>query len=152
MLFDLTSLQQAANIKYGLSADRTLKIAQKLYESKLISYPWTSSRYLPEDVFSEIPQLIENLEQYPPFSKYALGLKGRKLNRMSVNDSKITDRHALIITHSHIPPIMAEDHTRIFDLIAGRMFEAVSGNCIKQVTDVGFKIAGLDYQVHGSKI
>lgn len=152
LLFDLTSLQQVANVKYGLSADKTLRIAQKLYENKLISYPRTSSRYLPEDVFEELPQLIENLEQYPTFANCAFALKGKQLNRKSVNDNKVTDHHALIITQTHIPLIMEEDETRIFDLIAGRMLEAVSENCVKLVTKISFKISVLNFQLQGNVI
>ena len=55
LLYDLTTLQKEANTKHGFSADKTLTIAQKLYEAKLVTYPRTGSRYIPEDVFAEIP-------------------------------------------------------------------------------------------------
>ena len=152
LLFDLTALQKEANIKFDFSADKTLAIAQELYEAKLISYPRTGSNYIPEDVYNELPRLIENLEQYPIFSEYAKTLRGKKLNRRSVNDAKVTDHHALIITETHIPPIMAEDQTRIFNLIAGRMLETVSDNCIKEATCINLECAGIHFQVKGNVI
>lgn len=147
--YDLTTLQKDANIKYDFSAEKTLQIAQKLYEAKLITYPRTGSRYLPEDVFSELPKLIENLEQYPLFASYALSLKGKKLNRKAVDNSKVTDHHALLITETNIPPMLAEDEARIFNLIAGRMLESVSENCLKEAMTIHFKAAGIPFRVNG---
>ncbi|SHM22714.1 Toprim domain-containing protein, partial [Flavobacterium flevense] len=63
LLFDLTALQKEANIKLNLSAEETLTIAQSLYEKKFISYPRTGSKYIPEDIWVEIPQLIGILEE-----------------------------------------------------------------------------------------
>ena len=57
LLYDLTTLQKDANTKYGFTAEQTLDITQKLYEKKLVTYPRTGSRYIPEDVFAEIPKL-----------------------------------------------------------------------------------------------
>ncbi|KAA6305170.1 DNA topoisomerase 3, partial [termite gut metagenome] len=65
LLYDLTTLQKEANSKHGFSADKTLSLAQKLYEQhKLITYPRTGSRYIPGDVFQEAGELIENLKSY----------------------------------------------------------------------------------------
>lgn len=152
LLFDLTALQKEANIKFDFSADKTLSIAQRLYEKKLISYPRTGSRYLTEDVFEEIPNLMNNLEQYPVFSEYVLSLKGKKLNRKCVDSTKVTDHHALITTETHIPPIMEEDETRIFNLVAGRMLETISGSCIKESTCIYLESAGISFQIRGNVI
>lgn len=149
LLFDLTALQKEANIQYDFSAEKTLQIAQKLYESKLISYPRTGSRYIPEDVYAELPDLIKNLEQYRVFAKYAQSLKGAKLNRKAVDDSKVTDHHALIITETNIPPVLAEDEARIYNLIAGRMLESVSPDCIKNATYITLQCASLVFPVRG---
>lgn len=65
LLFDLTTLQKEANAKHGFTAEQTLGIAQKLYEKKLITYPRTGSRYIPEDVFSEIPKLLAFIGAMP---------------------------------------------------------------------------------------
>ena len=77
LLYDLTTLQKEANSKLGFSADKTLSIAQSLYEKKVLSYPRTGSRFISDDVFDEIPSRIALLEQYPAFSAYAATLKGR---------------------------------------------------------------------------
>ena len=94
LLYDLTTLQKEANAKLNFSADKTLSIAQKLYEGKIISYPRTGSRYISQDVFEEIPERLVNLEQYARFAGYAAGMKGKALNSRSVNDGKVTDHHA----------------------------------------------------------
>ena len=65
LLYDLTALQKEANGRYGFSADKTLSVAQSLYEKKVLSYPRTGSRYLSDDVFDEIPDRIALLKRYP---------------------------------------------------------------------------------------
>ena len=69
LLYDLTTLQKEANAKYGFTAEHTLEIAQKLYEKKLITYPRTSSRYIPEDVFAEIPKLLAFIGTQPEWKE-----------------------------------------------------------------------------------
>jgi len=76
LLYDLTTLQKEANTKLNFSADKTLSIAQSLYEKKVMSYPRTGSRYISEDVFEEMPERIALLERYPRFAGYAAGLNG----------------------------------------------------------------------------
>lgn len=75
LLYDLTALQKEANGRYGFSADKTLSVAQSLYEKKVLSYPRTGSRYLSDDVFDEIPDRIALLERYPAFAAHAAALK-----------------------------------------------------------------------------
>ncbi len=133
LLFDLTALQKEANTRYSYSADFTLSIAQKLYEAKLITYPRTGSQYIPEDIYQTIPALIKLLVQHASFGEYATKLN--VLYRRCVNDSKVTDHHALIITENS-PAGLSADEQKIYDLIAGRMLEAFSEKCIKDVTTV----------------
>lgn len=149
LLYDLTTLQKEANTKLNLSADKTLSIAQKLYEGKLISYPRTGSRYISQDVFEEIPERLVNLEQYARFAGYAAGMKGKALNSRSVNDGKVTDHHALIVTEN-LPDKMEADEQAIYELIAGRMLEAFSEKCVKDVTSVTLECAGALFTVKGS--
>ena len=151
LLYDLTSLQKEANTKLNFSADKTLSIAQKLYEGKLISYPRTRSRYISQDVFEEIPERLVNLEQYTRFGGYAAGMKGKALNSRSVNDGKVTDHHALIVTEN-LPDKMEADEQAIYELIAGRMLEAFSEKCVKDVTSVTLECAGSLFTVKGSVI
>jgi DNA topoisomerase-3 len=91
LLYDLTTLQKEANSRHSFSADKTLSVAQSLYEAKLISYPRTGSRYISDDVFAEIPDLINQLSGYASFGSYAKTLSGQDLNKRSVNDKKVTD-------------------------------------------------------------
>ena len=148
LLYDLTSLQKEANTKLNFSADKTLSIAQKLYEGKLISYPRTGSRYISQDVFEEIPERLVNLEQYARFGGYAAGMKGKALNSRSVNDGKVTDHHALIVTEN-LPGKLETDEQAIYELIAGRMLEAFSEKCVKDVTSVTLECAGSLFTVKG---
>ena len=148
LLYDLTTLQKEANTKLNFSADKTLSIAQSLYEKKVMSYPRTRSRYISEDVFEEMPERIALLERYPRFAGYAAGLNGTTLNRRSVNDGKVTDHHALIVTEN-LPGELSKDERAVYELVAGRMLEAFSGKCVKDVTtallsagDTGFTVKG----------
>ncbi|MEI3919685.1 type IA DNA topoisomerase [Bacteroides hominis] len=150
-LYDLTTLQKEANTKLNFSADKTLSIAQKLYEGKLISYPRTGSRYISQDVFEEIPERLADLEKYSRFAGYAAGMKGKTLNSRSVNDSKVTDHHALIVTEN-LPGKLEADEQAIYELIAGRMLEAFSEKCVKDVTSVTLDCAGSLFTVKGSVI
>ena len=151
LLYDLTSLQKEANTRHGFSADKTLSVAQSLYEAKLISYPRTGSRYISDDVFAEIPDLINQLSDYAPYSSYAKTLSGKELNKRSVNDKKVTDHHALIITEN-MPSDITADQRIIYDMIAGRMLESFSGKCTKENTVVSLDAAGVPFIVKGSVI
>ena len=149
LLFDLTTLQKEANTRHGFSAEQTLSVAQKLYEEKCITYPRTGSRHIPEDVFAEIPALLPALKYHPVFGKYAAAMG--TLSRRSVDDTRITDHHALLITEVK-PKNIASDERIIYDMIAGRMLEAFSEKCIKDVTTVSAECGGVPFTVKGSVI
>lgn len=149
LLYDLTTLQKDANSKHGFTAEQTLAIAQKLYEAKLITYPRTGSRYISEDVFAEIPKLLQTLKNRPVWSLYALSIK--KLTCRSVDGSKVTDHHAIIITGEQ-PKHMSNDDMTIYDMIVGRMLEAFSEKCIKDVTHITADCCGVTFIAKGSVI
>ena len=151
LLYDLTTLQKEANSRHSFSADKTLSVAQSLYEAKLISYPRTGSRYISDDVFAEIPDLIRLLSAHATFGGYAKTLSGNDLNKRSVNDKKVTDHHALIITEN-TPSGISADQCIIYDMIAGRMLEAFSGKCTKENTSVSLDASGVPFTVKGSVI
>ncbi|MEC5396165.1 DNA topoisomerase, partial [Bergeyella sp. RCAD1439] len=130
LLYDLTALQKEANKKYSFSADETLNIAQSLYEKKYITYPRTGSKYISEDVWAEIPLLIQQLEHYENYAKYAQQLRRSSLTKRIVNDVKVTDHHGLLITDK-IPTELPKKEALIYKMIAGRLLEAVSEICIK---------------------
>lgn len=149
LLYDLTTLQKDANSKHGFTAEQTLAIAQKLYEAKLITYPRTGSRYISEDVFAEMPKLLQTLKNRPVWSLYALSIK--KPTRRSVDGSKVTDHHAIIIT-GELPKHISNEDMTIYDMIVGRMLEAFSEKCIKDVTQVTADCCGITFTAKGSVI
>ena len=149
LLYDLTTLQKEANTKLNFSADKTLSIAQSLYEKKVMSYPRTGSRYISEDVFEEMPERIALLERYHRFAGYAASLNGNALNRRSVNDGKVTDHHALIVTEN-LPGELSKDERAVYELVAGRMLEAFSGKCVKDVTTALLSTGDTDFTVKGA--
>src|SRR5215212_6267392 len=124
LLYDLTSLQRDANRRFGFSARRTLQAAQSLYEDKkAITYPRTSSRWLSGDL---VPQLKPTAATLVPIGEYAaaarfvLGLQQLPLARV-VNDSKVSDHHAIIPTDvDHDVSRFSPDERRVFDLVARR--------------------------------
>ena len=149
LLYDLTALQKDANRKHGFSADKTLTIAQKLYESKFITYPRTGSSHIPEDMFAEIPKLIISLQQYPQFRDYAKRLKS--LTRRCVDDTKITDHHALLITGWKVKELTKSEQT-IYDMVAGRMLEAFSDKYVRDTTKITVLCQGEEFTLKGSII
>ena len=98
LFYDLTELQRHANRLYGFSAQKTLDVAQALYETyKLISYPRTDSRHLSQDVVSTLPGIVKNIEG--PYREHlSPGTGERSLGRRFIDDSKVTDHHAIIPT------------------------------------------------------
>lgn len=149
LLYDLTALQKDANVKYGYTAEQTLSIAQKLYEAKVITYPRTSSRYIPDDVFEEIPKLLRTLENSQQWG--ALSMTIRKPNTRSVDASKVTDHHALLITGEKLE-YPSNDDKKIYNMIVARMLEAFSEKCEKQQTTVTVEVKGVTFAVKGTVI
>lgn len=143
--------QKEANSKHGFSADKTLSIAQKLYESKVITYPRTGSRYISADVFDEIPALIDSLKQHPRFGSYAKTMDNIVLNVRSVDDKKVTDHHALIITENPAKDISGDDKT-IYEMVAGRMLEAFSQKCVKDATTISLTCGDAVFETKGSTV
>ncbi|MDR2651561.1 MAG: topoisomerase C-terminal repeat-containing protein [Prevotellaceae bacterium] len=149
LLYDLTALQKEANGKHGFSADKTLSVAQKLYESKFISYPRTGSRYISKDVFEDIPELIDSLKRHSRFGDYAETMENVELNTRSVDDKKVTDHHALLITEN-APKDISGDEQTIYEMIAGRMLEAFSKKCVKDSTGIVLSCGDTFFEAKGS--
>ncbi|MBS9767090.1 MAG: DNA topoisomerase 3 [Flavobacteriaceae bacterium] len=140
LLYDLTGLQKEANTKLNLSAEKTLQVAQSLYEKKLITYPRTGSCYISEDMWAEIPKLIQVLEENEQLREYAKELRVQKLQKRIINDAKVTDHHALLITENTPENINSEEQA-IYQLIASRLLESVSEPCIKETTKIECMVA-----------
>ena len=146
LLYDLTTLQKEANTKHGFTAEQTLDLVQKLYEAKLVTYPRTSSRYIPEDVFAEVPLLFERLSAHSLFADKIKSMDG--LNRRSVDASKVTDHHALLVTPNR-PLALYKNEQLIYDMIVGRMIEAFSPECVKDTTTVRAECEGVEFETKG---
>ena len=146
LLYDLTTLQKEANTKHGFTAEQTLALVQKLYEAKLVTYPRTSSRYIPEDVFDEVPMLFDRLSTHSSFAGKIEALDG--LNRRSVDASKVTDHHALLVTPNR-PLALYKDEQTIYDMIVGRMVEAFSPECVKDTTTVRAECEDTEFEAKG---
>ena len=113
LLYDLTALQKDANRRHGFSADKTLSIAQSLYEKKITTYPRTGSRYISEDVFEEVPTLLRKIRE----------TLLTPLNRHSVDNTKVTDHHAIIPT-GETPSGLSTDEITIYQMVVNRFIEA----------------------------
>ena len=149
LLYDLTTLQKEANAKHGFTAEQTLEIAQKLYEKKLITYPRTGSRYIPEDVFAEIPKFLAFIGNLPEW-KEKVNLKAVPTRR-SVDGGKVTDHHALLVTGEK-PLFLSKEDSIVYQMIAGRMIEAFSEKCVKDTASVTAECAGAEFVAKGSII
>ena len=127
LLYDLTALQKDANRRHGFSADKTLSIAQSLYEKKITTYPRTGSRYISEDVFEEVPALLRKTGK----------TLSSPLNRHSVDNDKITDHHAIIPT-GETPSGLSTDETTIYQMVVSRFIEAFSPDSEEERMQVRF--------------
>ena len=148
LLYDLTTLQKDCNVHYDLTAEKTLSIAQSLYEKKLISYPRTGSRHIPEDVMRHIPSLLGKVVSMPEFREYGQSFDMSDLNTRSVDDTKVTDHHALLVTPNR-PLALYKDEQTIYDMIVGRMVEAFSPECVKDTTTVRAECEGIAFETKG---
>jgi DNA topoisomerase III len=151
LLYDLTGLQKEANIRLNFSADETLSIAQNLYEKKFITYPRTGSKYIPEDLWQEIPNLLKVLEHHPPVKNAVSKIKWGRLNNRIVNDLKVTDHHGLLITDK-IPSALSAKENTIYEMIAFRLLESVSQACSKEMTNVILQVLHHDFMMKGSNM
>ena len=127
LLYDLTALQKEANRRHGFSADKTLSIAQSLYEKKITTYPRTGSKYISEDVFEEVPVLLR---------KTGAAIKS-PFNRHSVDNTKVTDHHAIIPT-GETPSGLSTDETTVYQMVVNRFVESFSSNSEEERMQVRF--------------
>ena len=136
-LFDLTSLQRAANTRLGYSAKRTLGLLQALYEKhKAITYPRTSSRYLSSDQRGTLPGLVASFGSHPVYGPHAerLGRTPLPITRRIVDDAKVTDHHAIIPTGKQ--PRLTGDEAKVFELVVRRFLAAFHPDAQLSATDL----------------
>ncbi|MEZ4803201.1 MAG: DNA topoisomerase 3 [Gelidibacter sp.] len=155
-LFDLTGLQVYCNTKFGYSAEDTLKIAQTLYEMKVITYPRVDTTFLPNDLYPKVAGILKNLSQYSQWTTPLLGKKIKKSTKV-FNDKKVTDHHAIIPTgiESQLQP----NQQKVYDIITRRFIAVFYEDCsvsnttvIGKVTDVNFKATGKEILIKGWKV
>ena len=125
LLYNLTSLQMDANDLYGFTADATLSMAQSLYEKRLLTYPRTDSEYISDDMIPMVESIIKMLSDSPDdISVHAKELlnKGLNLDKRIIDNNKIDDHHAIIITTQKAKKITLSDNERkLYDLVANRL-------------------------------
>ena len=123
LLYDLTSLQREANGRFGFSAKNTLGLAQALYERhKVLTYPRTDSRALPEDYIGTVRDtlgMLGDTHQYAPFASEILRKEWVRPNKRIFNNAKISDHFAIIPT-SLPPKNLSEPEQKLYDLVTKR--------------------------------
>ena len=151
LLYDLTALQKDCNVHHDMTAEKTLAVAQSLYEKKLISYPRTGSRYIPQDVMRTVPELLQKVCAMPEFHAYGTAFDLSTLNNRSVNDSKVTDHHALIVTGVTSSGISGDERA-VYLMIAGRILEAFSPPCVTETYLTEAEICGMPFRSKSSSV
>jgi len=149
-LFDLTSLQVECNKKYGMSADETLKTAQKLYERKIITYPRVDTRFLPSDIYPKVKGILGKLGK---LSEIAAGLAGRDIRKSKrvFDDKKVTDHHAIIPTGI----ILKSDGSvewKVFELVYKAFVAVFCDDCIVMNTTVRGTAGDVKFTAKGREI
>ncbi|MEB2774296.1 DNA topoisomerase 3 [Algoriphagus sp. D3-2-R+10] len=148
-LFDLTGLQVYCNNKFGLSADETLKIAQQLYEQKLITYPRVDTTFLPNDIYPKAPGILEKLTNYQSLIQPLLGKKLKKSTKV-FNDKKVTDHHAMIPTG--VQGSLHGNHLKVYDIITKRFIAVFYDDCVVANTTVLGKVDTVPFKTAGKVI
>ena len=142
LLYDLTTLQKEANRQLGYSADKTLSLAQSLYEKKVTTYPRTGSRYISQDVFEEVDSLLQKLGTSLP----------HPLNPHSVDDSKVTDHHALLPTGEGNAQTLSSDEAAIYQMICARFVAAFAPNAQEERMQIDLTDGTHRFVWHGKQI
>ena len=155
-LFDLTGLQVYCNNKFGFSADETLKMVQKLYEMKVVTYPRVDTTFLPNDVYPKIAGILSKLTTYSLLTQPLLGQKIKKSKRV-FDDKKVTDHHAIIPTG--IQGNLQYNQQQIYDIITRRFIgvfypdsDVSNTSVIGKAADVPFKTTGKEIITKGWRV
>ena len=154
-LYDLTELQRDANKIYGFSAKETLSIMQKLYEHhKVLTYPRTDSRYLTSDIVDTLKDRIKavNVSDYSKVCNKLLK-SNIKVNKSFVDDSKVSDHHAIIPTEERVfISNLSEKERKIFDLVVKRFLSVLCPPFEYTETKVKGNVEGEIFVAKGNKI
>jgi len=151
-LFDLTSLQREANARFGFSAKNTLGLAQALYEKhKVLTYPRTDSRHLPEDYLKTVDQILDTLKEsnnYQPFAAQILKNKWVKPNKRIFDNTKISDHFAIIPT-TLAPKNLSEPEQKLYDLVTRRFMAIFFPAAEFLVTTRFTEVSGHQFKTEG---
>jgi len=149
LLFNLAELQSECTKKFKIPVDKTLEIAQSLYEKKLISYPRTDSRVISTDVVSELPKVLNGLYKNSGFREYIKRIKEfgdirvNKTNKRYVDNTKVTDHYALIPTNETLElSALDTDARRVYELIVKRFLAAFYPPAV-------FNTVKVETEIHG---
>ena len=148
-LFDLTGLQVYCNTKFGFSADETLKIAQSLYEQKVVTYPRVDTTFLPSDIYPKVPGILQKLSNYSTLTQPILEKKIKKSPKV-FNDKKVTDHHAIIPTGIEIN--LPYNQQQVYDIIVKRFIAVFYDDCLVANTTVVGKAADVLFKTTGKEI
>jgi len=148
-LFDLTGLQVYCNNKFGFSADETLKIVQKLYEQKVVTYPRVDTTFLPNDVYPKVAGILKNLTKYSALTQPLLSKKIKKSSRV-FNDKKVTDHHAIIPTGVQIN--LQYNQQQVYNIITKRFIAVFYDDCKVSNTSVIGKADVVTFKTTGKEI
>lgn len=154
-LYDLTSLQRDANRMLGFTADKTLKLAQSLYEKhKALTYPRTDSRYLPPDMIPRVVQTMKMLpEEYQKYVPGALPEGKLPVTRRTIDASKVTDHHAILPTNRKVDPAkFSADERKLYDMVARRMLAAFYPACDYDATRIVTQVGEHRFRTNGKVI
>jgi DNA topoisomerase III len=148
-LFDLTSIQVYCNNKFGFSAEATLKIVQRLYEMKVVTYPRVDTTFLPDDMYPKIPNILKGLSNYASYTEKILGNTIRKSTKV-FNDKKVTDHHAIIPTGEQ--KALGSDEQKVYDIIVRRFIAVFYPDCKIAKTLVNAEVEKVKFIATGKEI
>ena len=148
-LYDLTTLQRDMNKRHGFTADQTLKLAQSLYEKKLLTYPRTDSSYLSADIQPTIAPLLEKLRPLKPAEIGKLDLSALPFSKRIIDDKKVSDHHAIIPTSVLGGGELEGDEVKLYDAVLTRLIAVFYPPCVRAVTVVDAEAAGEPFRARG---
>ncbi|WP_020505068.1 type IA DNA topoisomerase [Lamprocystis purpurea] len=152
-LYDLTTLQRDANRRFGFTAAQVLELAQALYEThKLISYPRTESRHIGEDLVDQLPGILQGLDHPQAPAALARLKAGHRLGRAYVDQTKLTDHHAILPTGRRVPAGLDGPLRRVYDLVQTRFVCVFLPDQVVAETRVRLDIGGADFVARGARV
>ena len=148
-LFDLTGLQVYCNTKFGFTADETLKIVQKLYEQKVVTYPRVDTTFLPNDVYPKVAGILKKITNYATLTAPLHGKKLKKTKKV-FDDSKVTDHHAIIPTGQQMN--LQYNQQQVYNIIVLRFIAVFYPDCKVSNTTVIGKAEKIKFKTTGKEI